>query len=686
METRAQAPPRLLLGASLLFWGAMTDNPFLGLMLALLVEGSNWLRFRWDFGDQACTLAWRISLILIIVAGVLIWLDGDRYTALPKLMVWLPLLLIPLQFVQSFGLRNWIPVNSLSFFSKFHRKRNERLGLASSVLRFNFGNVYFITIITAASLGRFAQHLIFFPCLVILAGWLIFSRVRDRVFALLMLLLAGGAIGLGGQMGMTELYEWVTNRSSGTGGTSGTNPTVNKTSIGSLGELKQSPEMLWRLTPTPGQAPPRLLRVATYNRYKGVFWKNDLPDPPPEDEDNFRLLTPLELTDGQPYYLLREGMTRPDVEKNLPTFRMRGASASEEPLPLPGNTSTIRDFELDGVEVNPLGTVRVFPKKSIIEGSIRWNDEVTPDSPPFSREDLLIDDDEIEGIEQVADQIGLKDLPSTTAKIKRLRDFFTNNFEYTRYLSIERPRSSRVRPSAIESFLTASQRGHCEYFATAATLLLRAADVPARYCVGFAVMEKNPKKNEWVIRGTHGHAWTRVWDESRGIWIDFDPTPSNWINIESGAVSRSQWLSDAYQRFKEDFFLWRNRPNNRIASMVVMWILGLSVFLFVGRRLWKSKLVVNKKAAVVYGNRDPMKTPLHELVKSASKLLAPRLPGETLASWFGKLESFGIPRSDLEKAVAIHQRLRFDPSPSDADQMHRLATIAGELRKRLSGR
>ncbi|MEK6232487.1 MAG: hypothetical protein N2A42_11610 [Luteolibacter sp.] len=129
METIVHPPPRLLLGATLLFWGAMSGHPLIGLAVALLIEGANWIRFRWDFNSVACSRAWRISMLLILIAGVLIWLDGDRYTALPKLIVWLPMLLLALQFVQSYGLSDRMPLNSFSFFSHLHRERNRRLGL-----------------------------------------------------------------------------------------------------------------------------------------------------------------------------------------------------------------------------------------------------------------------------------------------------------------------------------------------------------------------------------------------------------------------------------------------------------------------------------------------------------------------------------------------------------------------------
>ena len=679
MDASVQAPPRLLLGAALLFWGAMTSHALLGLIVALLVEGANWIRFRWDFNSTACSRAWKVSMVLILIVGTLTWLDGDRYTALPRLMIWLPLLLLPMMFVQSYGLRDWMPLNSFSFFAKLHRARNLRQGLTASVIRFNFGNLYFIAIMISAALGIYADQAVFLVGLVGLSAWLVFSRVKIRLYAFLAIVICAGSIGLGGQIGMKKLYRWATDRSL-EGGYPSTSPTVNKTSIGSLGEIKQSPEMLWRLKPLEGTAPPQLLRLATYNRYRGINWRNDLPAPIPQDDKNFRELTTIELVDGEPHYLLREKMTQIDIQKPLPVFRIRGASRSEAPLPLPGNAASLQDFELDGIEVNPLGTVRVFPKKAIIDGTVRWRDDSEPEFPPWPTEDLAIDSIEGATIRQVAETLGLKNLPTTQAKIARLRQWFTQDFQYTRYLTIDR---AIARNSPIGFFLTQTKRGHCEYFATATALLLRAVDVPTRYCVGFAVMEKDFRRNEYVIRGGHGHAWVRVWDQENGNWIDFDPTPSEWLGIETGAGEKTPWLADSYQRFKEDFFLWRNQASNRIAATAVMWVAGLSVFAFIAKRLWKSKLIVEEKKRAIYSNSPVARTPLHQLEARAQKILGPRPTGTPYAEWIASLPTDSVSQNDLIEAVDLHQRLRFDPQPTSQPDQSRLDALAGTISKRL---
>ena len=203
--------------------------------------------------------------------------------------------------------------------------------------------------------------------------------------------------------------------------------------------------------------------------------------------------------------------------------------------------------------------------------------------------------------------------------------------------------------------------------------------MPTRYSVGFTVAEKDPKRPEYIIRGTHAHAWSRVWDEAQNKWVDFDPTPPSWLAQEIGNNTSSPWLADSYQRFKEDFFLWRSQPRNRIAATVVMWLIGGSVFIFVARRLWKSRMVVDQEAKRYLTPEGAAKTPLHDLEAKARKLLGARPAGVTLTTWLSGLLEYGIPQSDLDEALTIHQQLRFDPQPTPSAKNARLRDLADAI-------
>lgn len=74
-------------------------------------------------------------------------------------------------------------------------------------------------------------------------------------------------------------------------------------------------------------------------------------------------------------------------------------------------------------------------------------------------------------------------------------------------------------------FLFSSKRGICSDYASALTLLARAAGLPARYCEGFAMPQSayNEATGAYDITGSQAHAWTEVYIPGGG-WIALDGT------------------------------------------------------------------------------------------------------------------------------------------------------------------
>jgi hypothetical protein len=58
--------PPLLLGACLLFWGWQTDIPLVGAVMALVLEGSRAMGWRWELGDDDFGRLWKLSLSLLL--------------------------------------------------------------------------------------------------------------------------------------------------------------------------------------------------------------------------------------------------------------------------------------------------------------------------------------------------------------------------------------------------------------------------------------------------------------------------------------------------------------------------------------------------------------------------------------------------------------------------------------------
>ena len=138
------------------------------------------------------------------------------------------------------------------------------------------------------------------------------------------------------------------------------------------------------------------------------------------------------------------------------------------------------------------------------------------------------------------------DLPPTDLRISRLAEEITasTSTNYDRALAIEHylkthfgytlelPRTLPRDPLA--AFLFERKQGHCEYFASAMTVMLRTLHIPSRVITGFRTGEFNDLTGQYVVRASNAHAWVEAYFPGAG-WISFDPTPAG------GLSNRSNW-------------------------------------------------------------------------------------------------------------------------------------------------
>jgi hypothetical protein len=183
----------------------------------------------------------------------------------------------------------------------------------------------------------------------------------------------------------------------------------------------------------------------------------------------------------------------------------------------------------DGAQPPPL-----LPRASYVTyADGLWQARNAPDSAPTAG-DLQLADKEREAYAAVAAELGLSaQTAASSASIERVKYFFATAYQYAPYQKTAN--DTTITGSPMVDFLHRSKAGHCEYFATATALLLRAGGIPARYATGFAVSEKSPQRiageRIYVVRERHAHAWVRAY--VNGAWVDVDTTPPVWIAAEA---------------------------------------------------------------------------------------------------------------------------------------------------------
>ena len=130
-----------------------------------------------------------------------------------------------------------------------------------------------------------------------------------------------------------------------------------------------------------------------------------------------------------------------------------------------------------------------------------------------------------------------------------LRRFRSETFFYTL-----RPPELGAQP--VDDFLFNTRRGFCEHYASAFTVLMRAAGIPARVVTGYQGGTENSIGGYFVVRQSDAHAWAEVWREGEG-WQRVDPTAA----VAPERVERS--LSDALA-FDESLPLGLKRGGSRL--------------------------------------------------------------------------------------------------------------------------
>jgi hypothetical protein len=224
--------------------------------------------------------------------------------------------------------------------------------------------------------------------------------------------------------------------------------------------------------------------------------------------------------------------------------------------------------------------------------------------------------------------------------------------------------------SPLAAFLLKNRSGHCEYFATATTLLLRQAGIPARYAVGYSVQERRGR--QWIVRERHAHAWCLAW--INGAWREVDTTPAGWSEIETARATLWEWISDAWSwiRFAIGEWRWGQGGWKQYLVWLTIPLLLLAGWRLLTRKQWKR--TQHAEATRPAPQRWPgLDSEFYRVERKLAEQGLARRPSETLSAWLSRIDhtaSAGV--SELQHLLTAHYRLRFDPiglTPQERDAL-----------------
>ncbi len=316
-------------------------------------------------------------------------------------------------------------------------------------------------------------------------------------------------------------------------------------SLEGVGRIEQSSSPVLRVKILEGRAGPALKwRGGALQHFDGLRWSN--PAARPEL---------LESRRG--YYMVARSRELPRSSARL-RYRARRLPLDSEALFLAGIPEFLSgDFQR--LEVTPSGVIS-------LPGS-RWRSVVyegtslVDPTRPAELRTLSA-----EGPYPARVQANFLQLPEIDPRIRKLTRYLTEaqlspywrSAAIEHYLrtelgyTLELPAEQSLDPLA--EFLFRRRKGHCEYFASAMTVMLRCIGIPARVATGFQGGIYNPVSHSYTVRASDAHAWVEGYMPGFG-WVSFDPTPSQPAPAQGGPFHQAWLLADALETWWNEWIV-----------------------------------------------------------------------------------------------------------------------------------
>ncbi len=638
----------LLLGLAIIFWGWHNNQMLFAVPMVIAYEVNPLISMRWRFTDLDIRRAASVATVAIIGVYTFIAVTGSWLQALSIFFQWLPVAIYPVVFLQTYADSEKINFRSLLLFTKFDAT------IAKKHRNFDAIAPFFLICILCAS-GQVEHGLSFYFALLFISLFPLWQLRSNRLKLVpwLCAMVIAANLGFVGQLGIRtahkyteqQVISWLSRFYQGEA-----DPFQQNTSLGEIGSIKQSNEIAFRVKSTNDQPVPRLLREAAYNKYQGGLWITT--------ENEFQTISSSDKATWQ---------WQPEPAQYDSIIITDQTTKNKAIAKLPSGSFRLLNFPAETVENNQYGVVRLESEKKNVQYQVDFELDQNFDIAPIAS-DLDIPLSEAKTLEEIVQDNNLLD-SNPTQTLSNVEGFFLKDFSYTLTLT-----GDGDRPTPLASFLLDQKQGHCEYFATATTLLLREMGIPARYAVGYSVHDFSQLEQQYVVRDRHAHAWTLVYVD--GKWQNFDTTPANWADIEDQEAKGFTFIGD--------FFSWTWLQLKNIFGSIFTpeniqrwWWVLLPILLL---RLWfsgsgeKDNLArkILKRRQKKQKKAQQLQSKFHPIEQTFADLGFPRSSSQPLQEWLNDLAqnpTTAEMAADLDKIVQLYYGDRFDPNGLNPDEI-----------------
>jgi transglutaminase-like putative cysteine protease len=321
----------------------------------------------------------------------------------------------------------------------------------------------------------------------------------------------------------------------------GYSPLASQSRLGELEQLKLSQKIAMRVW----TSRPQKLRGRVFTHFDGQTWQaralhsDVLPPDQPQTALDHELALQIDEIPGS-IFLIPQNAGNSPTEATTIWTKVVQVRSNQGMAVAPGGKLLVR-LPLSSVRLDVFENL-VPPASSTVEiyGVVNWREgdvvqRGTPSQAIIS-DCLAVATDTDVRLRKLAVQLA-EGSASAGERINRTVSYLQSKCRYS--LSVGRFHSQQP----VAEFIFEKKQGYCEYFASAAVVLLRLEGVPSRYVTGFNLQEGNRQGDHYVVRQADAHAWVESLVPNRG-WVEIDPTPeAEYEALHAGL--KHDWLANS---------------------------------------------------------------------------------------------------------------------------------------------
>lgn len=258
----------------------------------------------------------------------------------------------------------------------------------------------------------------------------------------------------------------------------------------------------------------------------------------------------------------------------------------------------------------------------------------------------------------------------------------------------------------LDNFLIGERKGYCDFYASAAALMLRFYGVPTRVAYGYAGGKFDERGGVFIFTDEAAHAWTEVFIEGLG-WAICDFTPPQGIGQIPSPPQKPEPQFDEKQFAgqnekpaekpdkKEDepatLASWWNDTMEKLSAMdpmermkqTTLWLAAAAVLFFLYQWLRRRKKEKSSDGPDRFTEDERQPAYFAEFVRIFQEAGIQRPRGATAREYLAAVRRRGMAAGEFDPMLAYHYARRYTDAEHDRTREEEFLATVREVEQRL---